>query len=146
MKKFMRGFARGGFVACAVFVGAIVAGRIFMPTALAPTLDKEHAAICFTSEAYEGTPGHIVMRDEETGGVYSVGPLESLEDAMRRTQEGTPDEGNCYPEGYDGPLPLPDDAKVECKCWQVTECDPNATEERSCKRYCRKHRCDCCNI
>lgn len=106
----------------------------------------EHAPMCFTRAAYARSSGHIVMKSDADGRLYAVGPGETLESAMAQHPGSKP--GNCYPEGIE----IPDGEKEKhdwreaCKCYEVHECKEGRAESSSCKRYCRKDKCDCCSI
>lgn len=62
-------------------------------------------------------------------------------------EEGHPGdaEGHCYNDGLPADK-VPPEGKTACACYQATKCDPKSSESHSCKRHCRKDKCDCCAI
>jgi hypothetical protein len=68
---------------------------------------------------------------------------------IRDPQEGEEHPGDAEGHCYNDSLPpdkVPPEGKTACACYQATKCDPKSSESHSCKRHCRKDKCDCCAI
>ncbi len=98
------------------------------------TLGPEDSTRPVPMIADDGAP-YLVEHDESLGSAMSRGATHSSHAAQSEGEQGA-----CVPEPMED---KPEDA-VSCKCYEVTECKGN--ESNQCKRHCRKDLCQCCDI